>query len=48
MQVLEPVHLSPVTAITALSSALIVGIVSGVGPAHEAADLDPIEALRSE
>jgi ABC-type antimicrobial peptide transport system permease subunit len=32
----------------ALAMCLVVGVVSGVAPARRAAQLDPVEALRTE
>jgi putative ABC transport system permease protein len=43
-----PVHVPLVYAVAALGVALLTGLVAGVGPAHRAAALDPIEALRAE
>jgi putative ABC transport system permease protein len=40
--------ISPWIAMVALSSAVAVGVVSGVVPARRAARLDPVEALRYE
>jgi len=43
-----PVHTPPLYAALALAVALSTGLASGVLPAHRAARLDPIEALRAE
>ena len=43
-----PVHTPLSFALAALAVALATGLVSGVVPAHRAAALDPIEALRAE
>jgi putative ABC transport system permease protein len=44
----QPVQISPVAAVAAVSVALLIGIVAGVYPASRAARLAPIDALRSE
>jgi len=43
-----PVHISWNYLIVAESLAVVIGIIAGVWPARRAAQLDPIEALRSE
>jgi len=43
----EP-YISPVTALTAMSLLVLVGIAAGVGPARRAASVFPVEALRGE
>jgi putative ABC transport system permease protein len=43
-----PVHTPAAYAVAALAVSLATGLVSGVLPAHRAASLDPIEALRAE
>ena len=43
-----PSGATPVYALTALVTSLLVGIGSGVVPARRAASLDPLEALRAE
>jgi putative ABC transport system permease protein len=43
-----PVHVPAAYAVAALGVALLTGLAAGVGPAHRAAGLDPIEALRAE
>jgi len=44
----QPVLISPVAALGAISVALVIGVVAGVYPASRAARLAPIDALRSE
>jgi putative ABC transport system permease protein len=44
----QPVLISPIAAVAAVSVALLIGIVAGVYPASRAARLAPIDALRSE
>jgi putative ABC transport system permease protein len=44
----QPVLISPLAAVAAVSVALLIGIVAGVYPASRAARLAPIDALRSE
>jgi len=43
-----PLSTPPLAVVAALTMCLVVGIVSGVAPARRAADLDPVEALRTE
>jgi len=43
-----PVHTPLVYAVAALAVSLATGLASGVVPAHRAAGLDPVEALRAE
>jgi putative ABC transport system permease protein len=44
----QPVLISPIAAVGAVAVALVIGIVAGVYPASRAAQLAPIDALRSE
>jgi putative ABC transport system permease protein len=44
----QPVLISPIAAVAAVSVAFLIGIVAGVYPASRAARLAPIDALRSE
>jgi putative ABC transport system permease protein len=43
-----PAHISPSIAALALSVSAITGIIAGFLPAHRAARLNPVDALRSE
>jgi putative ABC transport system permease protein len=43
-----PLSTPPLAIIAALAMCLLVGVISGVAPARRAADLDPVEALRTE
>jgi putative ABC transport system permease protein len=43
-----PLKLSPWIAMVAFGASFVVGVVSGVFPARNAAKLDPVEALRYE
>jgi putative ABC transport system permease protein len=43
-----PLSTPPMAVVAALAMCLIVGMVSGVAPARRAADLDPVDALRTE
>ena len=43
-----PLSTPPLAIVAALAMCLLVGVVSGVAPARRAADLDPVEALRTE
>ncbi len=43
-----PFETPPVAILAAVAMSVVVGILSGVVPAHRAASLDPIEALREE
>jgi len=43
-----PLSTPPLAIVAALLMCLLVGVISGVAPARRAADLDPVEALRTE
>jgi putative ABC transport system permease protein len=43
-----PMTTPPIAVVAALAMCFVVGIVSGVMPARRAAELDPVEALRTE
>jgi putative ABC transport system permease protein len=43
-----PLSTPPLAIVAALIMCLLVGVVSGVAPARRAADLDPVDALRTE
>lgn len=43
-----PYKFSPTTAVTAIGSAIVVGVGAGFVPAHRASRLDPVKALRSQ
>ena len=43
-----PVVLSPWIAVVAVTSSVLVGVLSGVVPARRASRLDPVDALRYE
>jgi len=43
-----PLSTPPLAIVAALMMCLVVGVVSGVAPARRAADLDPVDALRTE
>jgi putative ABC transport system permease protein len=43
-----PLSTPPAAVAAALAMCLVVGVVSGVAPARRAAQLDPVEALRTE
>ncbi|MDX2438360.1 MAG: ABC transporter permease [Acidobacteriota bacterium] len=43
-----PLSTPPLAIAAALAMCLLVGVVSGVAPARRAADLDPVDALRTE
>jgi putative ABC transport system permease protein len=43
-----PLSTPPLAVVAALSMCLVVGVISGVAPARRAADLDPVDALRTE
>ncbi len=43
-----PLSTPPEAVAAALAMCLVVGVVSGVAPARRAAQLDPVEALRTE
>jgi len=43
-----PLSTPPLAIVAALAMCLLVGVVSGVAPARRAADLDPVDALRTE
>jgi putative ABC transport system permease protein len=43
-----PLSTPPMAVAAALAMCLVVGVVSGVAPARRAAQLDPVEALRTE
>jgi putative ABC transport system permease protein len=43
-----PMTTPPIAVVAALAMCFVVGVVSGVMPARRAAELDPVEALRTE
>ncbi len=43
-----PVSTPPMAVVAALAMCVVVGVISGVVPARRAAELDPVEALRTE